>query len=162
MIALHARRLPLLAAVFLLATTTAACSDPWPETRPADFAVTQNRDGGMLPNYWQFDIKGLKGRYEARNRGVETKFDFTITRTEADALYAAFRRNRFDEIAIENRGRVYDRGGVAIAAAFGRTHFRKSNSGSDFVAKASVPAWRAVSAALARLRARVLRDHAKK
>ena len=155
-------RLAALPASFLLATTTAACSDPWPESRPADFAVSPHRDGGMLPRYWHMEVRGLKGRYRARNRGVETKFDFTVTRAEAAALYTAFRGNRFDEIEIENRGRVYDRGGVTIAASFGRKHFRKSNSGSDFVAKSSVPAWRAVSAVLARLRARILKDHAQK
>lgn len=150
-----------LAAALLTAGATGACSDPWPAARPADFTINDRHSAGMLPRYWRLDIKGTDGRYEARRDRAVTKISFKITAAEADALYAVFRRARFDLIAQEQRGRIHDRGGRSISASFGTTYIRKSNSGRSFIAKSSYKEWRAVAGALTRLRTRVLAGHAK-
>lgn len=150
-----------LSALFVLTGATTACSDPWPGTRPDDFSVRYNRDGGMLPHYWQLQLKGLGGQYEERKRQKRIKFSFKISLAEANKIYAVFRNRRFDRIKEENMGRVYDRGGKSISVDFGTTSIRKSNSGRSFVAKSSVEDWRAVTAVLDQLRAKILKDRAK-
>ncbi len=157
-------RLPLavsVATLLLLAGTTGACSNPWPDARPADFTVNDNYSAGMLPRYWRLDIKGIEGRYEARKDRQITKIVFKITTAEADALYAVFRKARFDQIKEDDRGPIHDRGGRSISVSFGATTIRKHNSGRSFIAKSSYREWGAVSGALTRLRTKVLADHAK-
>ena len=139
--------------IVLLASLT-ACADPWPAERPERFTVTYSWTAGMLPHYRNLRIVGLMGTYTAARNRQRTTMAFTLTKDEADRLYAVFKSNRFDRI--ESRiEKVHDRGGLSITVSWPGTVLDRSDAGRSFVKKAYHADWRAVRDHLDRLISKV-------
>lgn len=145
----------------VLLTSLAACADPWPAERPEGFTVTYSWTAGMLPHYRNLRIVGLTGTYTAARNRQRSKVTFTLTKAEADALYAAFKTNRFDRIKVRTEKKVHDRGGLSMTVSWPGTVIDRSNSGRSFVLKPSFEDWRAIRGHLDRLIAKVSKGQSK-
>ncbi|MCA9562774.1 MAG: hypothetical protein KC561_04750 [Myxococcales bacterium] len=130
-------RFMLLCAAILVLGSGLACASDLPSERPADFRAELHSDGGMLPRSHSFEVQADGVATFTLNWSGET---YTLTRTlsaqDLDALYEAFRANRFDQIEVNEEREVYDRGGVSLVIWANGERYRVSDSGNSFVEEA--------------------------
>lgn len=126
--------------VGLLGLLVGCNDDVWPETRPGDFTVHYEADGGELPVFQVIELSETTNFYTYAYAGINVEVSFD-TRTEIlDALFELFRSNQFDTIMTFEDGR-FERGGDVLQVSWGEEMLEVNNSGPNFVGAEAIEKW---------------------
>jgi hypothetical protein len=107
-------------------------NDVFPETRPPNFKIIYNQNGGMLNISESVYISADSCSFEKNKYGNTVRVNFMLDSRQIDSLYTKLRENKFNEIETYNKT-VYDRGGSTVSVTVGDTVLVKSNSGFSFI-----------------------------
>lgn len=126
-----------------------------PHKRPARTIIEVSHQGGMQPVSKHLYI-GSDSCYQ-RHWAYQTKNKtyFKLSPTELDQLYAVFVNNKFDKLKTREV-RTYDRGGVSVYLRLGSKNYQIHDSGSTYIKKSSLDAFKNVLNAINALVARKL------
>jgi hypothetical protein len=114
-------RLHLVVVAALVGTAAPACSvvrgyfaHPLPSYRPQDFAFEYSESGGMMPISTSLTCRAHTCRYQYQYMGRGEPVERTVTDSQLDTLYAAFRENAFQRITMTQHELVHDAGTTSV------------------------------------------------
>jgi hypothetical protein len=119
----------------LLAALLSACSPriSMPAERPADLRVSYYKGGGMQPESESCTVTQDSVVHETMYDMLQNRWRCTPTAEEMDQLWAELVRLDAVNIRTEDRGMVYDRGGVTLHMAFGETDVEIIDGGTMYL-----------------------------
>jgi hypothetical protein len=100
---------------------------------PDDFIVKLDRSGGKVPDHLLIDISSGDCTMEERKSGTTRKENFRCTKAELEQLYNMSVKYHFYSMTSENRGKVFDRGGVTLEMGSRKQPYKVSDAGSFFL-----------------------------
>ena len=105
----------------------------------------------MLPESTSLHCDARMCIYTHQHTGQGAPVERAPTPVQLDAVYRAFRENRFDRIGMSHHEVVYDRGSVSISLRADERDYRISPSATEDVSERDAPRFQRVRAAIERL-----------
>lgn len=114
--------------------------DVWPGTRPGDFTVHYETDGGAVPVVETLELAEEGSFYTYVFGGAQVVVDFAVDGAVLDALFKLMQQNKFETIETFEDGR-FERGGDILWVSWEDELLEVNNSGPNFVGPEALQAW---------------------
>lgn len=117
-----------------------------PAEKPLDLKIEYRVDGGMSDYKVNILVHHDSCTYYKRENGQIMNKVFVLSSDETNSIYNLLKKNNFDNISFnQEKGTVYDRGGITVSVSCDKKSIIVSDAQSNFVKEEWYEKWRMVT-----------------